>query len=264
MDFHAATAIFQAVFFGVRGHTGEDYCLSLLDIIVSCLQEAIPESDQESVEQTLLDGYFNRSQIHYFRYLLSYSSNQYENALQALDNAIAFDDSNAVFHYHRACTLSTNDFLNDHAMKLEWKRLAEICHPDSYFLPIVYSRLTHLTLDTPQLGTYEEGMAYFEKMKEAHCRFLELNGDERRTAKDFTEKEMNRTVKRVNDWVEWKEDRMKMDVFMIMQPENLKNFVTGCNRCGKQQSVGGDVLSKCARCKVACYCCKECQKKVRK
>lgn len=215
--------------------------------------------DENADLEPILDGHCKPSKLHYMRYRLYKFLDQHENALKELEDGLALDSTNALMLVDRAAFMSSHDFVSDNTIVKEWRSITEVCHPDSFVLPIAYSRLSFHILGSPQQGTFEEGCVYLEKTKEAYRRYLELNGDERPKAAKVTCTEVSNAHK-VAEKVKAKEDERKtIDLWFATSPAVAKNAIPGCNHCGKMQGIGGDVLSKCARCKVAYYCCKACQ-----
>lgn len=157
---------------GIHTHDGEEVLLKVTDSVLKLLEVLPPD-------QEILDGLLARPKLHYMRSLLFLHMEQYENAMQELDAGIALDSTNVTLLLKRAWTMSSHDFVNDRALTKEWKHVADVCHPDSLVLPTVYARRAIHVLSCPMLGTCQQGCEYLEKMKAAHARYLELNGDKR-------------------------------------------------------------------------------------
>lgn len=154
----------------------------------------------------------------------------------------------------------------------ECKMVVPEIQPDSRDLRHMYAILVFLTLTLAYFGTFQEASAYYQKMKDAEKRQIELYGEqgvqlESRSCwvNEAHSNFRNLTNGKIRDRVHL--DQVKGQNQQVMDaleqdatemPEDITK--RQCTICEKGSSQGVKKVFACSRCKLVCYCSKECQK----
>lgn len=149
----------------------------------------------------------------------------------------------------------------------EFSGVAEYSHPDARHLAPAYGWLAYLTFNDPNLGTYDEGMRFWTKAKEASARKEELYGKSmmgieimKLVQKYVAVSEVDPSKAAARRALDAAGNRNRPSASST-PPDGSVSARYACVACFKHRNVGGGPLMACSRCKLVRYCSKDCQRK---
>lgn len=169
-----------AMFFAQRngGHQqNQEYCTVAFHVTQQLIDRIAKDPTSFEHNPAVLEGCLTRASIHHRRADLFAGLNNPKNAARELKKAVKLEPNNMKLRAEYTMTNYEYCLMGLPKVFQFCKEIVERIHPDNRRLRHLYAIMAPSILEFPALGTLDEAFAYYEKMKQAEHRQIELHGE---------------------------------------------------------------------------------------